>query len=370
MEQHSTGSIFGLNLFGVVAISLVLLAQCIWIFPQSTALISQLASLFHFIGIEIFFVLTGFLLGKIMYAKFLKENFGGTTVWIFFRKRILHIVGLYYVVLLLNILIAFGIGYPIERAWTYIFFLQNFASPMPAFFPESWVISIVFFATMLFTSLLLVLNFFLQPQNKSKTFLNVIIFLIVLCLILKWFYNLNAFQGDMHQWDIALKSIVIYRMDSVFIGVLSSWLLYHFESFFQKTKIIFATLGIVGVAFIFVGVGYFQLTIAHYKLFWNVLYLPMISFFLAFFLPVLYQWRNVFPFISKPVAFVSNITYPIYLLYLSVVLQLLQYWFKDFFVTPKQLVVLCATYLLLVLLVGILICYSLKRLLQKPLRQI
>ncbi|MBC7607358.1 MAG: hypothetical protein H7199_10460 [Burkholderiales bacterium] len=365
MKRDDTTCIFGLDLFGVMAISLVLLAQCIWIFPQSSALISQLASLFHFIGIEILLVLAGFLMGTMAYKQFLNDNFGWPIVWIFLKNQVFTILVLYFFALLSNVLIAVGIGYPIEKVWRYLFFLQNLASEMPAFFPESWVLPVIIFAMILFLSLLLVLHVFLRDQNKSKIYLGLILLLIVLCMVLKWFYNLTIGESDMKQWDRELKSVVIYRMDSVFIGMLSSWMLYHFKLFFARFKIIFAFFGLVGIVFIFIGVGYFQLTIEHYKLFWNVLYLPMVSLFLVFFLPFLSQWRKVSRLLSRPMAAIVKISPAIYLFHFSVVLQLLRYWLLDFFTTPKQLVGFCTIYLILVLMIGTLTRYCTGRILRR-----
>jgi peptidoglycan/LPS O-acetylase OafA/YrhL len=79
--------------------------------------------------------------------------------------------------------------------------------------------------------------------------------------------------------------------------------------------------------FLFFSLGHFGLLIAIQPLFWNVLYLPLLSIAVACFLPFLSDWRESPSFIGKPITYISIISYSIYLLHYSVVLQLMKYSF-------------------------------------------
>lgn len=73
--MSSSKRIFGLDLMRAVAIMMVLCAHILSIYPHSSASITQLFSFFGFWGVELFFVLSGFLVGSILYNTYLKEDF-------------------------------------------------------------------------------------------------------------------------------------------------------------------------------------------------------------------------------------------------------------------------------------------------------
>jgi len=349
--------IFGLDLIRVTAIVMILMAQCIWILPQSgSAVVTQVASLFHFMGLEIFFVLSGFLLGNSMYKLLMKDDFGSHSVLHFLKKRAIRILPLYYLVLAINFGIARHIGYPVEQGWKYIVLLQNFASPIPAFFSESWGLPIIVFDGVLFPLVLLGFNAIFKPKNKSGLFFIVALFLIAIFLISKFIYNATTPNTDVNQWYADLKPVVIYRLDAVIIGILFSWLLNNI-AFFRKSRLLLAFIGGVGIGFIFVGVGYFQLLIESHPFFWNVIYLPMASLSIAFFLPLLCAWKNSFA--ATPIRFLSAITYAVYMVHFGIVLQLMKFYFPV--AVPKQWLLFVISYLTITFILG----FLLNRLCQK-----
>ncbi|HEU0136653.1 MAG TPA: acyltransferase family protein, partial [Flavobacterium sp.] len=59
--------IFGLDFMRATAIMMVLIGHCAWIFPASEGVIMQLLAMSGYLGVEIFFVLSGFLIGNILY---------------------------------------------------------------------------------------------------------------------------------------------------------------------------------------------------------------------------------------------------------------------------------------------------------------
>ena len=113
---------------------MVVSSHVLWIYPKSNAFIPTLFGLFGFWGVELFFVLSGFLIGSILYKTFINENFILKSVFHFLKRRWFRTLPNYYLVLILNILIAFFLGFSIENTGSYFLFLQNFASKSPAFF--------------------------------------------------------------------------------------------------------------------------------------------------------------------------------------------------------------------------------------------
>jgi peptidoglycan/LPS O-acetylase OafA/YrhL len=71
------------------------------------------------------------------------------------------------------------------------------------------------------------------------------------------------------------------------------------------------------------GMGFLQIFPETYPFVWNVIYLPLASFTIAFYMPFFSQLETTIGIIKRPVVFISKISYSIYLLHYSVIMQLL-----------------------------------------------
>jgi len=344
--DKDTDRVFGFDLMISCAICMVLLSQFVWVYPQNMAIVSHLSSLLHYIGIEIFFVFSGFLMSNNLFPIFNIKNFSYLSVYKFILKIIIKVLPLYFLILIINILVAFHFGLPIDQCWKYFLFLQNFTTPISNLFSESWLISIAIFAGIIFLVSLLFFKLLLPKSNNSRVYLITALLLIIFFLITKCVYNSITTNNDINHWDVSLKSVVIYRLDSVFIGVLFHWIYKNFYSFWTKNKVQFFIFGCLGMIFIFVGVGYFKLGIEKYPLFWNVFYLPITSLTIAFFLPFFSQIKEQAS-INKVVVYISNHSYAIYLLHFGIVLQLLKYFSPIDILTSKEVIFLLFLYLII-----------------------
>ena len=95
-----------------------------------------------FLGVELFFCLSGLLIGQFLLVSFEKEGARGLIG--FWARRWSRTLPNYYLVLALNLVLAAWMIRPAQVGdwWRYIVFLQNFANAQPTFFPESWSLSI------------------------------------------------------------------------------------------------------------------------------------------------------------------------------------------------------------------------------------
>jgi len=75
IEFQNKNRIFGLDVMRAAAIIMVLFGHCVWIYPEGNSVFHQLMVLSGFMGVETFFVLSGFLIGKICYQLYLKDDF-------------------------------------------------------------------------------------------------------------------------------------------------------------------------------------------------------------------------------------------------------------------------------------------------------
>lgn len=308
------------------AILMVLSSHCLWIYPESNSSLAQLLKLFGFLGVEIFFVLSGFLIGKILIKTFSKPDFSFSDVKVFLKRRWFRTLPNYFLVVIVNILIAGIIGYQIESLWKYFFFLQNFSELMPAFFPESWSLSVEEWVYFILPFLLFFVVRVFKVTNKSKLFLITVIVLLVFFLFFKIGYHIYTTNTTLNQWNLSLKAVVIYRLDSILYGVLASWMYYNYPNFWKKHKVSALAIGCFGLLFIFFGIGKLSLSEVTLNAFLNTIYLPILSILICLFLPFLSEWKQEKSFLKNPIVFISLISYSIYLLHYSVILQLMKYF--------------------------------------------
>lgn len=361
MEPNIKQRIFGLDVLRAMAIIMVVCSHILWIYPKSNAFIPTLFELFGFWGVELFFVLSGFLIGSILYTIFVNENFTLKAVFHFLKRRWFRTLPNYYLVLLLNILIAYFLGFSIENMGSYFLFLQNFASKSPAFFPESWSLSIEEF-----TYLLLPFSLFFvglsKVKNKSKVFLFVVVVLILVFWLNKFYYHSKHTISNLLEWNLNLKSVLIYRIDAILMGVLAAWISLNFSEFWKKSKTIFAFIGFGILFFLMFGILPLDLTIEQNSFFWNVLYLPITSIAFAFLLPFFSNWKTFTNPILYPIELISKISYSIYLLHYSIILLLL----KTYFDTSQMLDFERHLFTLVYLFITFLSSYLLYRFYEKP----
>lgn len=352
--------IFGLDLMRASAIVMVLLAHGLWLFPESDRPIIQLLNLMGFFGVEMFFVLSGFLIGKILMRVFFQSDYGGKQVLHFLKRRWLRTLPSYYLILLVNIGIAAFIGYRIDGVWRYFFFLQNFAWPLMPFFPESWSLSVEETAYLVLPLSLLLISR-LPSERKSGGFLGLILLLLGVGIAAKCGYHLHHGATSMAVWNLSLRSVVVFRIDAIFTGVLFGWVAVNYPRAWHFFRIPAAAVATVAVLFFVVGPGGLGLLIDRYPFFWNVIYLPLVSFSFAMFLPFLSQWKQGPGLIGRTVTFVAIISYAMYLLHYSVVLQLLKHYVAP--ATPiPMLLVFAGVYLM----VTVVLSYLLYRYYEKP----
>lgn len=318
--------IFGLDLMRVLAILLVLAAHILWIYHDYSNLLTKAVNFSGFIGVELFFVLSGFLIGKSLFRLFINPDYNYQSASIFLRRRWFRIMPNYLFVLLLNIAVFSYLGYQIEDAWKYFFFLQNFSHPMLPFFPESWSMSIKEIPYFILPFVFLVWARFGNAANRNKQFLITLLICIGLILLAKVEYHLHNENHTLAKWNISLRSVALYRMDSVLIGILASWIQYNYLEFWKKSVKPALVFGLLILAMLAVFVGFIKLQIIDYPVFWNILFLPLISVAAASLLPFFSEWKQGPERLRKPIQFLGAISYSVYLLHYSFILYLMKYF--------------------------------------------
>lgn len=348
----SSKNIYGLDLMRTIAILMVLSSHTLLLFDTFYFKGIELFNFFGFYGVEIFFVLSGYLIGNILYKSYVLDDFSINTLRVFWIHRWLRTLPNYFLALTINLFLAFFVWKNIpERIWSYFVFLQN-SDFQPLFFNESWSLSIEEYAYVL---LPVVLFLFSKIKNRNLTFLLSTILLLVIFLFSKINYHCQNGSTDLNYWNTHLKAVIWYRIDAIIYGVLGAWLLNNYEINADKYKKSLLLLSFLLIAFLLFGIGYLQLTIDKYPLFWNVLYLPIASLSVFFSLPFFSSWQSIDNFFARPVVFVSKISYSIYLYHYFIILYLYRIIFEKHISEPLEIMVYVYCYLAIVFVVAYLI---------------
>lgn len=326
MEKPSKERVFGLDAMRAVAILMVLSCNAFLIYPSVNGLASQIFALFGFWGVEVFFVLNGFLIGKILFNVYVKNDFTIHSVFYFLKRIWYRTLPNYFLVLLLNFIVFAIVGIKIVNGELYFLFLQNFSTAMLPFFSESWCLSVLQYGYLLMPFTLFFMTLLVKPKSKNKRFIWVVLVLVFLFIGSKAYYNFTTENLSIDQWNISLKGVVVFRIDSILVGIVASWLSSNYVVFWKNNKNKIAYVGFLIIVFLFVGVGYFRILIETNPFFWNVLYLPLTSIAFALFLPFLSQLKSTSKWFSKAITYISLISYSIYLLHYSIILQMMKYF--------------------------------------------
>jgi len=320
--RNRSPRIFGLDLMRAIAITLVVVSHSMWVFPEfDNALVGAIRSL-GYIGVEIFFVLSGFLIGKLLYRRYIAPDFGWSSFKHFLIRRWFRTLPNYYFILLINIPIwlYFGRDLPAD-IFSYFFFLQNLTSRMTLFFTESWSLPVEEFAYLLLPVSLFVFYLMVGKADRKRSFFVTTIFLLILFVILKLVYHFLVYDPDTHVWNIDLKAVVIYRIDAIVYGVLAAYLSINFKSVWKRRQSTFFFAGLMLFGLIHLVVPLAPIGESLRSFYLNVLYLPLVSVAIGGSLPLLSQLRTGQGWFVRPITFVSLISYSVYLLHYSIILQ-------------------------------------------------
>jgi peptidoglycan/LPS O-acetylase OafA/YrhL len=233
---------FGLDVMRATAILLVLGAHAFHIIaplvPKSISFISLPD------GVDVFFVLSGFLVGGI-WIDMLERNESGL-LKTFFWKRWLRTLPPYFIVITLLFLVRlYFSGGTFTFPWRYFLFVQNMYVPEwdpYYFYPEAWSLSVEeWFYVLMPLSTLFLLRFIQQP--KKAVFLFAMVMLVVPFLLRILFYIQHPIES-LDDWNRYLRHITVYRLDMIGFGVLAAWLKYYSNKHWKMMRS-YKTLGML-----------------------------------------------------------------------------------------------------------------------------
>ena len=187
--------VFGLDLLRALAITFVIIGH-------ANNLLADNYKIPYIDGVDLFFVLSGFLIGRILLKKFSSKE--GNLIKIlrnFWVRRWFRTLPNYFLFLGINILLVyFGLikGELNHYVLSYFVFLQNLYVPVDFIFWESWSLSVEEWFYFLFP-LVLIAGLLLKLSIKKASLIAILIF-----ILLPLFYRLFMSNTDISiiVWDL------------------------------------------------------------------------------------------------------------------------------------------------------------------------
>ncbi|MBK6342857.1 MAG: acyltransferase [Flavobacteriales bacterium] len=279
----------------------------------------------HVDGVDLFFVLSGYLIGGILLrAAALEGEPWHRRLLDFWQRRWLRTLPNYYLFLAVNIaLVQAGLnGGVINRnTWIYVVFMQNLYKPVDLFFWESWSLVVEEWFYLLFPILLFSV-IALTSLAAKRAYLLLALLFIVAPMLLR--FQLAPEAPTLWHMEQGLRKLAITRLDAIGWGILAAWLHACFPSAFRQVRwpmLIVGTAGMLGCA---VAYGSERLSFS------STHYFTLNALSMALLLPVLSSWTRA-PRWGRGIIFISLVSYALYLVH-----QPMRYVFNRWFAVEHE----------------------------------
>lgn len=265
-----------------------------------------------FFGVELFFVLSGFLVGGSLLERYLGRDNIKNWVGDFFATRWLRTLPNYYLFLLISIALEFAWFGEWPSPGAYFVLLQNFAWPQSRLFAQSWSLAV---EELFYLSLPLALwACVVLPATKEVRFLTACAILFLISFGLRVY---EAFGPA--AIDSGIRQVAVLRLDALIVGVLGYYA-YRKYSAVRSRKC-----GLVGLSlFAFASVplvGDYG-DYAH-NVFWRIFWFPLCSIGFACVLVGFLEHFAVPEWMMAPTRSIAKWSYSIYLINSPVLISLL-----------------------------------------------
>ncbi|MBY0369477.1 acyltransferase [bacterium] len=214
MSQSSSSRNFGLDLLRACAIFLVIGSHATYTVTQSNFFLATLSHCLGAWGVELFFVLSGYLIGQVL-LKILDKApvLDGRTLGHFYVRRWLRTLPNYYLVLALALWLYASSTGGLPRGWeSYLTFTQNLLDSRVGFFGHSWSLAVEEWFYLLFPLVLFSLARFFSRRQALWTTLALFLLVPLLC---RWALASQLGASPFRM----LQKAALLRLDSIIYGV-------------------------------------------------------------------------------------------------------------------------------------------------------
>lgn len=214
-DTHTrTSRVFGLDVFRAFAIIFVLIGHC----SEHSKIPPEIKVLggLGIVGVELFFVLSGFLIGSIIMRLIDERRFHSLIdISTFWKRRWLRTLPLYFVALLAFIRFDYHGRHELLEYPSYFVFMQNFAYKIPEFFELSWSLAIEEHFYLWFP-----ITFMIWERVTKRAHLALILSAVTFILIAYAFRLSHPLFSDWNEYNRTIRLAVLSRLDAIMFGVL------------------------------------------------------------------------------------------------------------------------------------------------------
>lgn len=314
--------VFGLDLMRATAIVLVVFWHSADVLR---AAVPGIALPPHVDGVDLFFVLSGYLIGGILLRHSALESVPWPRRLLdFWQRRWLRTLPNYYLFLAVNIalvLAALSGGIINRNTWAYALFLQNLWKPLDLFFWESWSLVVEEWFYLVFPLLLFGLTA-LTGAVARRVYLALALLFIVLPMASR--LALAPEVPSLWHLEQGLRKLVFARLDSIGWGILAAWLHQRFPEAWRAARRPLLALGLLGMLACAMAYGADRLRFS------GTHYFTLNAVAMALLLPALSTWA-MRPSWGRIVTFLSLISYALYLVH-----QPVRYLFNRWFALEQE----------------------------------
>ena len=320
--------IFGLDVIRTIAILLVLISHStLLLFPGNNTIYLTAIRFLGTIGVDLFFVLSGYLIGGLLLKQIGKGKIAFKDFVYFWVRRWFRTLPNYFLILVLNVILYYilyqiiisDIGY-------FVVFLQNFANPHPDFFTEAWSLSIEEYAYIIGPLILYILLLFWKNVSKNKLYIVMILIILFAITYFRVHYHNNHNLDSFETWSQNIRKVVIYRVDSIYYGFIGAYVALNYASIWKNYKKLFFSFGVLIFLLTHTFIFVYNASPTDFPLFYNIFYLPIISISLLLFFPIFSNWETG-TFLKAQITYTSILSYGIYLINYSLILLTIKYFF-------------------------------------------
>lgn len=268
-------------------------------------------------GVNLFFVLSGFLIGGIL-LRTVNEHTHLSALWKFWVRRWFRTLPNYFLVLIL-LLMAYVFAYhklP-DKAFHYFTFTQAFSSSHPHFFSEAWSLAVEeWFYLLVPAGLFLILR---SIKVSYRRIIPAYIILVIVAVTLYRFNRINAVWDTVgFVFDVDIRKLVLMRLDAIMFGFAGAYLAHYFPAQWYKRK------NLLFVAGLIISVGSrAMVALPDTMFFLKYIYLSSISIGALLLLPKLSSVVAGKGVAYRAVTFISIISYSMYLLNYTLISRIL-----------------------------------------------
>ena len=312
---------WGLDLLRAIAILVVIEQHGRFI---SEKLGSKLSNLGVTDGVDLFFVLSGFLIGNILIRDYSQNQ--RLDIKKFWLRRWLRTVPIYLVALLINVfftLLFFKADYGSKDMLAHFFFVQNIIPPYTdfRFFSEAWSLSIEEFFYLTLPTLILTITFVTRRRETDIVFVLSLIGMALFSIGCRFllYHRLPYDAFSLTEWNTRFRIVVPTRLDSLAVGVFGALMRWKFPSLWnnRKFKLSSFSLGLL----LMIALDRTQILNGRIPLgfFAFVPYFLSYPIAVAMTLPFLDTWQPRANLFTRGITTVSKLSYSMYLFHNSLI---------------------------------------------------